>query len=145
MATSVSMARQLNAYLREWLGTRELSELQLVTLAEHGLPLTIVNTMTAHGLTNDEINDLVIHRRTLKHRRSKRQKLSKGESDRAIRTARILARSQATFGEAKTALEWMRRPQRRFEGKTPIQMMFTETGGRLVEEMLIQIDEGMFA
>jgi uncharacterized protein (DUF2384 family) len=32
----------------------------------------------------------------------------------------------------------------RFEGKSPIQMMSTETGGRLVEQMLVQIDQGMF-
>ena len=30
-------------------------------------------------------------------------------------------------------------------GRSPIQMLATEPGGRLVEEMLIQIDEGMFA
>jgi len=39
----------------------------------------------------------------------------------------------------------VRAPKVRFEGKRPIQMMLTETGGRLVEQMLVQIDEGMFA
>ncbi|MBV8829535.1 MAG: DUF2384 domain-containing protein, partial [Acidobacteriaceae bacterium] len=32
-----------------------------------------------------------------------------------------------------------------FEGETPMHMLETEAGARLVEEMLIQIDEGMFA
>jgi len=144
-ATSLSTAHQLSDFLREWLGGRIGSELELASLAERGLPLTTVNRMTRHGLTRDEVHALVIHRRTFKHRKASHQKLSKEESDRAIRTARILARAQATLGDAASALAWVREPKTRFEGKTPIQMMSTETGGRLVEEMLVQIDEGMFA
>jgi len=143
--TPLSTALQLTNFLREWLGGRISSELELASLAERGLPLTTVSRMTRHGLTRDEVHALVIHRRTFKHRKASHQKLSKEESDRAIRTARILARAQATLGDAASALTWVREPKSRFEGKTPIQMMSTETGGRLVEEMLVQIDEGMFA
>jgi putative toxin-antitoxin system antitoxin component (TIGR02293 family) len=145
MATSLPTARQLSDYLREWLGPRVASELELASLAERGLPLTTVNRMTRHGLTRDEVHSLIIHRRTFKHRKSNKQKLSQEESDRAIRTARLLARAQATLGDSASALQWMRQPKVRFEGRTPLQMMVTEAGGRLVEEMLLQIDEGMFA
>src|SRR5271154_2246857 len=145
MATSVPSGRSLGEYLREWLGARFASELELAALAERGLPLTTVNRMTRHGLTRDEVHSLVIHRRTFKHRKSSKQRLSRDESDRAIRAARILARAQATLGDAEQALAWVRQPKVRFEGRTPIQMMGTESGGRLVEEMLVQIDEGMFA
>ena len=144
--TAVSpIAQQLADYLREWLGAHIGSELELASLAERGLPLTTVNRMTRHGLTREEVHSLVIHRRTFKHRKSSKQRLSREESDRAIRTARILARAQATLGDADRALAWVRQPKARFEGRTPIQMMATEAGGRLVEEMLVQIDEGMFA
>ena len=143
--SAVSTTHQLAEYLREWLGPRVESDLALASLAERGLPLTTVARMTRHGLTRDEVHSLVIHRRTFKHRKSNKQKLSQEESDRAIRTARLLARAQATLGDSATALRWMRQPKTRFEGRTPLQMMVTETGGRLVEEMLLQIDEGMFA
>ena len=145
MATSVPTSGQLTDYLREWLGSRVESELALASLAERGLPLITVNRMTRHGLTRDEVHSLVIHRRTFKHRKSNKQKLSQEESDRAIRAARLLARAQATLGDSSSALQWMRQPKMRFEGRTPFQMMVTEAGGRLVEEMLLQIDEGMFA
>jgi len=145
MSTSFSTSHQLTDYLREWLGPRVESELVLAALAERGLPLTTVNRMTRHGLTRDEVHSLVIHRRTFKHRKSNKQKLSQEESDRAIRAARLLARAQATLGDSPSALQWMRQPKVRFEGRTPLQMMVTEAGGRLVEEMLLQIDEGMFA
>jgi putative toxin-antitoxin system antitoxin component (TIGR02293 family) len=141
---TASTARQLAQYLCEWLGARIASEFDLATMAERGLPLATINRMARHGLTRDEVHSLVIHRRTFKHRKSNHQKLSREESDRAIRTARILARAQATLGSPDSALEWMRQPKQRFQGRTPLQMMTTEAGGRLVEEMLVQTDEGMF-
>ncbi len=145
MPTPTPTIKTLSEFLREWLGARFASEMELVSLAERGLPLTTVSKMTKHGLTRDEVHALVIHRRTFKHRKSSHQKLSKEESDRAIRTARILARAESTFGDSESALDWVRQPKERFAGKSPIQMMSTETGGRLVEQMLLQIDEGMFA
>jgi putative toxin-antitoxin system antitoxin component (TIGR02293 family) len=83
--------------------------------------------------------------RTWKHRKSRREPLSREESERAIRAAKILARAQAVMGDEESALDWLRAPKRRFEGRSPIQMLSTEAGGRLVEQMLIQIDQGMFA
>jgi len=40
---------------------------------------------------------------------------------------------------------WLEEPKKRFDRRTPLEMLRTETGGRLVEEFLVQIDEGMFA
>jgi len=109
------------------------------------LPLKVINRLVERGLSKDEVFSIIVNPRTLKHRKSRRQPLSKEESERAIRAMRILARAQAVFGAEIPALNWLRAPKRRFEGRSPIQMLSTETGGRLVEEILIQIDEGMFA
>lgn len=49
------------------------------------------------------------------------------------------------MGDPQSALEWLRATKKRFEDRAPVEMLHTETGGRLVEQMLIQIDEGMFA
>ena len=49
------------------------------------------------------------------------------------------------MGDQESALDWLRAPKRRFEGRSPLGMLSTETGGRLVEQMLIQLDDGMFA
>lgn len=129
----------------QWLGTAPDSEFDLAAYIEEGLPTDVVRTMTQHGLTPREVHSLVIPQRTLKHRRSRRERLSREESDRAVRTARLLARAQFVFGDRDKALGWMRQPKRRFQGRAPLEVMETEAGGRLVEEMLIQIDEGMFA
>jgi putative toxin-antitoxin system antitoxin component (TIGR02293 family) len=59
--------------------------------------------------------------------------------------ARIAAMAEQVFGEPERAWRWLRKPQQRFDGKAPIDMLATEAGARLVEEMLIQIDHGIFA
>jgi putative toxin-antitoxin system antitoxin component (TIGR02293 family) len=143
--TTATTAKMLNEYLQEWLGTRAESEQKMVDLVEGGLPTKVVNHLIERGLTRKEVFDIIIPLRTWKHRKSRRQPLSKEESERAVRAARILARAQAVWGDQESALNWLRAPKKRFEGRSPLQMLSTETGGRLVEQMLIQIDEGMFA
>jgi putative toxin-antitoxin system antitoxin component (TIGR02293 family) len=132
-------------HIGAWLGHIPKSEFDLAVYADKGLPTDVTNTMTKHGLTQGEVSSLVIPARTLKHRRSRHERLSKDETDKAIRSARILSQAQLVFGDDSLALEWMREAKRRFDGRTPMQMMETEAGGRLVEEMLFQLEHGMFA
>ncbi len=143
MATAT--AKRLNEYLEDWLGTQAESDQKIVHLVEGGLPIKVINHLIDRGLTRNEVFDVIIPLRTWKHRKSRHQPLSKEESERAVRAARILARAQAVMGDQESALNWLRAPKKRFEDRSPLQMLSTETGGRLVEQMLIQIDEGMFA
>jgi putative toxin-antitoxin system antitoxin component (TIGR02293 family) len=140
----MATAKQLHRYFEEWLGTPTESDEKIVRLVQRGLPTSVVNHLLQRGLTRNEVFDIVIPLRTWKHRKGRHQPLSVEESERAVRTARILARAQAVLGDEKSALDWLRMPKRRF-GRAPLQMLSTESGGRLVEQMLIQIDEGMFA
>jgi len=142
---AVPTAKKLNEYLAEWLGTPAGSEQTLVRLVEGGLPIKVINHLLGRGLSRNEVFDLIIHLRTWKHRKSRHQALSKEESERAVRAARILALAEAVMGEKESALRWLRAPKRRFEGRAPIEMLSTEPGARLVEQMLIQVDDGMYA
>ena len=143
MATAT--AKTLNDYFEDWLGSSPGSEQDMIRQVEAGLPLKVVDRLIQRGLQRDEIFLIIINPRTLKHRRSKREPLSKEESERAVRTVRILARAQAVLGGQEEALRWLRAPKKRFEGRPPMAMLATETGGRMVDEMLVQINEGMFA
>jgi putative toxin-antitoxin system antitoxin component (TIGR02293 family) len=138
-------AKTLHDYFLDWLGTEAGSEQEVVRLVERGLPIRVLNRLVQRGLSRQEIGSVIIPPRTLKHRRSRHQPLSREESERAVRTARILARAQLVMGDEDTALAWLRAPRQRFQGRTPMEMLATESGGRLVEQMLIQIDQGMFA
>jgi putative toxin-antitoxin system antitoxin component (TIGR02293 family) len=96
-------------------------------------------------VTDDEVYALVVPRRTLTHRRARREALSQDESDRAVRLARTAALAEQVFGDAERAWRWLRAPKRQFRGRSPLQLLATDAGARLVEELLYRVDEGMAA
>ena len=113
-------------------------------LIERQLSTSAINRLVALGITRTEIDSLVIPLRTLQHRRSRREKLTVEESDRVLRLARLLSQAESLYGSRDRALAWLRRTHPHLGGRTPLEMLKTDTGSRLVEELLVQIDEGMF-
>ena len=113
-------------------------------MVEQQLPTSSIKRLLALGLTRQEIDWLVIPLRTLQHRRSKREKLTVEESDRVLRVIRLLSQAEAVYGSRERAFGWLRRPVARLQNRAPLDLMRTDTGARIVEELLVQIDEGMF-
>lgn len=128
------------------LGVHRLrTDQDLVRLVEDGLGTNAIEELRRSGLTDDEIYSLIVPRRTLTHRRARREALSREESDRAVRLARLAALAEHVFGDAERAWRWLRAPKRQFAARSPLQFMATEAGAHLVEELLHRIDEGMAA
>ena len=121
------------------------SDGDLARLVEHRLPLTTVESLSSHGISDEEIYAFVLPRRTLAHRRSRKEPLTEEESDRAVRLARISSLAEEVFGDDAKAARWLRKPKVRFEGRSPMELLRTEAGARLVEEMILQIDYGFAA
>ena len=48
-------------------------------------------------------------------------------------------------GEDAKAARWLRKAKIRFDGRSPLEMLRTEAGVRLVEDMLLQLDYGFVA
>src|SRR5438034_7272775 len=85
--------------VQEILGVHRLSSDQdLLKLVEDRVPTSAVEGLKRTGLTDDEIYSLIAPRRTLTHRRARRETLSREESDRAVRLARIAALAEHVFG-----------------------------------------------
>ena len=113
---------------------------------EAGVPLATMSDFAASsGIALKDLYDVVIPARTLKHRRARREPLSRDESDKLARVVRTFDHTVRVFGDSARARAWLEEPKRRFEDRTPLHMLRTETGARQVEEFLVQIDEGMFA
>lgn len=113
---------------------------------EAGVPVdTMTSFVSASGMELKDIYDIVIPARTLKHRRSRKESLSRDESDKLARLVRVFDQSVTVFGDVEQARQWLNKSKKRFDDRTPLQMLRTDLGGRMVEEMLGQIDEGMFA
>jgi putative toxin-antitoxin system antitoxin component (TIGR02293 family) len=113
--------------------------------AETGADTTILDELTAHGFSSDELFELVVPRRTLARRKLAGQRLSLEETDRAVRLARITAMAERVFGDDAKAHHWLREPSPMLSESTPLMLLTSETGAQVVEEALHRIDYGMFA
>ena len=67
------------------------------------------------------------------------------ESEAAMRQTRILEHAAAIFGSREKALRWLAKPKPRFGGRIPLQMLADEADSHDVEDLLGQIEFGMFA
>lgn len=121
------------------------SDRDLARLVDERLPLTSVESLSHHGMSDEEIYTFIVPRRTLVHRRSRREALTHDESDRAVRIARIASLAEEIFADDAKAARWLRKTKIRFDGRSPLEMLRTEAGARLVEEMLLQLDFGFAA
>lgn len=134
-----------NAQIGNWLGLKPpATEGEILRIVEGRLAPSVIKRLVALGLQRTEIESAVIPLRTLQHRRSRREKLTVEESDRVLRVIRVLALAESVYGSRERALAWLRNLHPRLAGRTPLSLLKTDTGSRIVEELLIQIDEGMF-
>jgi putative toxin-antitoxin system antitoxin component (TIGR02293 family) len=128
-----------------WLGVQApATESEILRIVEGRFAPSVIKRLMALGLERSEIDETVIPSRTLQHRRSRRERLTLEESDRVLRILRILASAESVYGNRERALAWLRKPHARLEGRPPLSLVKTDTGSRIVEELLVQIDEGMF-
>jgi putative toxin-antitoxin system antitoxin component (TIGR02293 family) len=134
-----------NVLIGDWLGVQSpATESEILRIVEERLSPTVIKRLCALGLEREEIDDVVISSRTLQHRRTRHEKLTLEESDRVLRLIRVLSAAESIYGSRERALAWLRRSHERLDGRSPFSLLKTDTGSRIVEEQLIQIDEGMF-
>jgi putative toxin-antitoxin system antitoxin component (TIGR02293 family) len=112
-------------------GSREMKLESLAPLASH--------------YSVEEIERLVIPKRTLARRRANKEALSPEEADKALRLARIGAEADRVFGDPAKAARWLRKRTSALNMRAPIDLLESETGAYAVDELLGQIDHGMFS
>jgi putative toxin-antitoxin system antitoxin component (TIGR02293 family) len=71
--------------------------------------------------------------------------LSRAESGKMVRLARVVERAVEVFEDQATALEWLKAPNAVFLGSSPLSMLDTELGVGVVMTALGRIEEGVFA
>jgi len=133
-----------NLTLEQYIGVSPNSALALAEIAEKGLPTDSIAYLKEKGLTFSEVSEIVISPRTLKHRKARGEQLSVEETGRLLRVARIISLADQVFGNHEKALTWLRQIDERLNDRAPLSMLHTESGGRLVENLLWQIDEGVY-
>jgi putative toxin-antitoxin system antitoxin component (TIGR02293 family) len=131
------------------------NQAEVLAMVERRFEPSIIDRLLGLGFERAEVHSVVLPARTLQHRRSRKELLTLEESDRVIRLLRVLRATEAVYGSRERALEWLRRPNPRLDpalrnvlfargGRTPLSLLTTEVGARMVEELLMQISEGVF-
>ena len=130
---------------RSVLGADIRSQADLAMAVRKRLPLSALEGLAAAGLTDQEIEHLVIPQRTRRHRAEKKQPLTIDESDRAVRLLRVQTIAEDTFGDTAKANRWLRQPLMELAGEAPLVVAQTEAGARVVETILAKIAWGAAA
>ena len=125
---------------------RVRSDLELADAIRRGLPTRAVDAVIRSGLFEPgELYALVVPRRTLAHRKEKRQPLSPEQSDRLARLVRIAERAEDALGDPERAARWLRKPNRALEQKRPIDLLESDIGARMIERVLGRIEHGVYS
>ena len=87
---------------------------------------------------------LDIPERTLA-RRKKEGVLSRDESGKLVRLARVVERAVEVFEDGHAALDWLKSPNASLEGASPLSLLDTDLGAVAVFNTLGRIEHGVFA
>jgi putative toxin-antitoxin system antitoxin component (TIGR02293 family) len=119
----------------------------LAQLVRTGLPARTVSALAERlHLGNGVLSrKLGIPQRTLTRRLSHGSLLTAAESDRTVRMARVYANAVEMIGDQDKAVEWLGTPNRALGGERPLDQLDTDTGARMVEDILGRIAYGVYS
>jgi len=123
------------------------STADLVTAIDEGLPYASLESVAKKvGLTTLEEKSQVlgIPERTLQ-RRADKGKLDRVESEVTVRLARIAQRTEEVLEDMGKAYRWLREPNEALGGKKPLELIRTDLGTRMVEDVLTRIEYGVYS
>lgn len=137
--------RQMAATLSPATFAKDHADHQLAAV-EAGLPVKMLRVlMRDYGFTLTDFAEFIASRRTLERRISDGERLSVEESERLGRLLRMIDLAVEVFKEPARTRDWLRNTHSTLKGRSPLELMRTENGGRLVEEQLLQLKWGFFA
>lgn len=135
MATAFSLDKFINA-----------PPLERAAAVAKGLPAKAIRDLVAdRAVSLADIARVVGPRRTLDRRLKENKRLSPEESDRLARFVATLDLASEVLGGREVAVGWLTSPKRRFNGQSPLDLLKTNVGTRLVEEVLLQARYGFTA
>jgi putative toxin-antitoxin system antitoxin component (TIGR02293 family) len=122
------------------------NDFDLIEAIEGGLPIAAFESVIRDGtFSAGELHELVLPRRTFTHRKQKGQGLTADESDRLTRAVRLAGRAEEAIGDPEKAARWLRKPNRALLGKRPLDLLESDVGARMVEQVLGRIEHGLGA
>jgi putative toxin-antitoxin system antitoxin component (TIGR02293 family) len=129
------------------LGLRESGIDALIDELRSGLSFKTLEYFSSEsGIGVGEIAALIeLPERTLA-RRKVAARLTPGESERLLRLAKAFEQAVRLFeGNVPAAVAWLKTPKRALGDKSPWTYLQTEIGARAVDDLMGQLEQGVFA
>ena len=129
------------------LGLRETRVNALIEEVRAGLSFKALESFSLEsGIAVTEIASLIeLPERTLA-RRKVVGRLTSGESERLLRLSNVFEKAVRLFeGNVAAAVVWLKRPDRALGDNSPWTYLQTEIGAREVEDLIGQLEHGVFA
>jgi putative toxin-antitoxin system antitoxin component (TIGR02293 family) len=122
------------------------SVLEWISLVRQGISAGAVDAaVRVMGIGQTELaRALDIPERTLA-RRKKEGVLSRDESGKLVRLARVVERAVEVFEDERAALDWLKSPNAALGGTSPLSLLDTDLGSVAVVNTLGRIEQGVFA
>ena len=119
----------------------------LARLVRNGLPAISVTILAKQLRLGNSVlgQKLGIPQRTLTRRLSHASRLTPAESDRTVRIARVYANAVEMLGEQEKAIAWLGTANRALGGDRPLDVLDTDVGARMVEDILGRIAYGVYS
>jgi putative toxin-antitoxin system antitoxin component (TIGR02293 family) len=119
----------------------------LAQLVQKGLPAGTVTALAEKLYLGNGVlsRKLGIPQRTLTRRLIQASLLTPAESDRTVRMLRVYANAIEMIGDQDKAMEWLRAPNRTLGGERPLDLLDTDRGARMVEDVLRRIACGVYS
>lgn len=127
------------------IGLEVHSDADLAGAVAGGFRVKSIDALRDGGVTEAEVGSLIIKARTLSHRRANGGRLTVDESDRAARVARGLVLAEGAFGSWDKAHRWLHRNSAALGDRKPMDLIRTDAGARVVENLLARIAWGAAA
>lgn len=128
------------------LHTLPRSALEWISLVRQGISANAIDAaVRVMEMGQTELaRALDIPERTLA-RRKKEGTLSRDESGKLVRLARVVERAAEVFEGGPAALDWLKRPNAALGGVSPLSLLDTDLGSVAVLNTLGRIEHGVFA
>jgi putative toxin-antitoxin system antitoxin component (TIGR02293 family) len=119
----------------------------LVETIRKGLPTKVIAALAS--CLNMPISALEhvlpVSHRTLQRYEKEDRALPQELSDHVVQVAKIFIRAEEVFGSREKARKWLKEPCVALGSNTPIEMMDTFSGVRMIEDELGRIEYGVYA
>lgn len=112
-------------------------------LIRSGVSLEAIDNLSLYGVNAVSVG--IINARTLRHRRTKGERLSPEEGDRLYRVSKLVVLADQLFGDKDKAAHWLNKAQKAFGGLSALETAATTPGYVAAEEVLERINHGFFA